>query len=426
MVSPTQNPLDIVNDIFNHGREFGIAQLVDQSDKHDGRIVSPNGKPCINLGSCGYMGLEFEPRLKEAGIEAIRKYGIEFSSSRAYLSNPLYPQLEELLERIFLRPTLLAPTTTLMHLSALPVLVGADDVVLLDQQVHSSVQLAAKVLRSAGVQVDFIPHNNIPRLERKIRSYRDTKKKIWYLGDGVYSMYGDFAPVNDLFGLLSTYEQLNLYLDDAHGMSWSGNRGCGYVLKELPHHERLFVATSLAKGFGTGGGAIICPDQETKQKIRNCGGTQIFVGPIQPGILGAAIESAKIHLSPEFPGMQKELEALNETCTSAAESLPLPMISDPRSPVRFLGVSSIDLGQKMVKRLIDQGYWLNIAQYPAIGPNHTGLRFMMTRKIRQEDVRNFMDAVRLAAQDIIGSDESTYQQIWKAFSKEYRYSLVNG
>ncbi len=426
MSRESMSPIQQLNEVLNHARSIGIAQQVDEEDSHDGRSVMINGRESINFGSCGYMGLEFEPRVTAGAIEAIRKYGFVFNCSRSYLSNQMYPVLENLLEKIFLRPTLVAPTTTLLHLSSLPVLIDSDDVVLLDQQVHSSVQLAAKVLKANGTQIDYVPHNHVARIERKIKSYKDSKKKIWYLGDGVYSMYGDFAPAKELQQLLGLYEQFHLYFDDAHGMSWKGKRGSGYVLENMTEHERLYVAVSLAKGFGTGGGAIACPNKEVKQLIRNCGGTQIFAGPLQPAILGAAVESAKLHLSPEFPAMQKELHDLNKFCTESAENLPLPMISAPDSPVRFVGVGQTEKAQQIVKHVINQGFWLNIAQFPAVAPNHAGVRFMMTRKLSNRDIGNFMDALRNAAYEILGKDEETYSQIWKAFSKEYRYSLANG
>ncbi|MDB5048091.1 MAG: hypothetical protein JWO30_1162 [Fibrobacteres bacterium] len=420
------SPIQQINGYINQARSHGLIQLVDQGSQHNGHSVVVNGQELINFGSCGYMGLEFDPRVREGGIEAIRNYGIQFSSSRSYLSNPMYPKLEGLLENIFQSPTLLASTTTLAHLAALPTLVSPDDVVLMDQQVHSSVQMASKVLKANGVQIEIISHSNVARIERKIKAFKDTKKKIWYLGDGVYSMYGDFAPVAELEHLLNTYEQFHLYLDDAHGMSWMGKRGCGYVLDNMKKHERLYVLTGLAKGFGTGGGAMILPNNEVKQLIRNCGGTQIFSGPIQPPLLGAGIESAKIHLRDDFESLQHELRDKMAFMTKALDNQPLPQMSAVNSPIRFLGIGPTGKAQEIAKILIKKGFWLNVAHFPAVGPHHSGLRFMVNRQTRETDIENFVDAIKSAAYDIIGKDEEAISQIWKTFSKEYRYSLIQG
>ncbi|MEO6097378.1 MAG: aminotransferase class I/II-fold pyridoxal phosphate-dependent enzyme [Fibrobacteria bacterium] len=420
------NPIAQLNAFINGAKAKGIAHLVDEGETHTGETVEIHGKRLKNFGSCGYMSLEFDPRILEGGIDAIRRYGTQFSTSRVFLSNPLYPQLEDMLEKIFRRPALLAPTTTLAHLAALPTLVSPDDVVLLDQQVHSSVQMTSKILVANGVKVEIVSHSNIARIERKIQAYKDTKKKIWYLGDGVYSMYGDCAPVGDLEELLNTYEQFHVYLDDAHGMSCYGANGKGYVLDKLPFHERLFLITGLAKGFGTGGGVITTPTQELKQLIRNCGGPQLFSGPMQPPILGAAVASAKIHLADDFGELQMELQDRIEYCNKTFENQPLPLLSSANSPIRFLGVGSTENAQAIVKHLMDNGFWLNVAQFPAVAPHHAGLRFMLNRKIKKADLDAFVEAIRKAVYLVIGKDEETLSQIWKSFSKDYRYSLIQG
>ncbi len=419
MSTSSPSPIHFLNTYLNDARAKGVVHLVDEGASHDGHTVTVGGRELLNFGSCGYMGLEFDPRVKNGGIEAIRKYGVELSTSRAYLANPLYPELEGLLGRIFALPTLLAPTTTLAHLAALPILVAPEDVVLMDMQVHSSIQMAAQLLKANGVHVELISHSNVARLERKIKAYKDTKKKIWFFGDGVYSMYGDYAPMAELAALLEAYEQFHLYLDDAHGMSWTGERGRGSVLERLPRHPRMVLVTGLAKGFGTGGGAIVCPDAETKQLLSNCGGTVTFSGPLQPPILGAAVESAKIHLEPGFAGMQKDLADRIAHCTRLLATQPLPLLSAGDSPIQFVGVGKTETAQELVQRMIARGFWLNIAQYPAVGPKHAGLRFMLTRNTPFEHIDRFVEAMRETIREVIGQDEASIAPIWKSFHKEY-------
>src|SRR4051812_19638780 len=111
MTPNESNPVYQLDTFIKQAKARGVAQLVDEGEIHDGSSVTINGRQLKNFGSCGYMSLEFDPRVKNGGIEAIKKYGIEFSTSRVFLSNPLYSKLEDLLEKIFLRPTLMAPTT---------------------------------------------------------------------------------------------------------------------------------------------------------------------------------------------------------------------------------------------------------------------------------------------------------------------------
>ena len=75
-------------------------------------------------------------------------------------------------------------------------------------------------------------------------------------------MYGEFAPARALAWLLSRHEQLHLYLDDAHGMSWTGRHGRGFAAEHFGGHERVVIATSLNKSFACAGGALVFPNTD--------------------------------------------------------------------------------------------------------------------------------------------------------------------
>ena len=110
---------------------------------------------CCAFGSCGYLGLGGrDERLKAGAIEAINRYGTQFSSSRAYVSSYYYEESEDLLRKMFGRPLLLLQSLTVGHMSNIPILVGNDDAVILDSQVHDSVQTAVQFLRNRDVRVE--------------------------------------------------------------------------------------------------------------------------------------------------------------------------------------------------------------------------------------------------------------------------------
>jgi 7-keto-8-aminopelargonate synthetase-like enzyme len=92
------------------------------------------------------------PRLKQGTIDAVLRYGTQFASSRCYLSAPPYRELEHLLQRIVDAPVLVTPTTTLGHLTAIPTLIGENDAVIMDQQVHHSVQVEVSELNARAWQ----------------------------------------------------------------------------------------------------------------------------------------------------------------------------------------------------------------------------------------------------------------------------------
>ena len=339
------------------------------------------------------MGLELDPRIKLGVIEAVTKYGSQFASSRAYISAPLYSELEEALSEIFNGHILVTPTTTLGHIAALPVLINENDAVILDQQVHNSVQTAASLLQAQGISVERVKHNCMKTLEKKIIELSPKYQNIWYLADGIFSMYGDLAPLGDLQKLLNQYEQLNLYLDDAHGMSWQGQNGKGYVLSQLPIQERVVIATSLVKAFSGGGGVLIFSNPELRNKIRNCGGPMIFSGPVQPPMLGASLASAKIHLAPGFQDKQEALMLRILYCNQLLKEYNLPVGSLDISPIRFIRLGTPEATALMFQKLFAEGFYANFAAFPAVPLRKAGIRFTLTTHLSTEDILRFVEVL---------------------------------
>src|SRR3954463_15490954 len=193
--------LDALDDLVMKGVSQGLAHCAAQDDQLDGRVITIDGRRLVSFGSCSYLGLENHPELVAAVVDAATRYGSQFSSSRTYLSAPGYAPAEAALTEMFGRPALISPSTTMGHLAALPVVVGSDDIVLLDAQVHFSVQVAARLVQADGVPVELLPHGDLGRLERRVVELARTHRRVWYMTDGIYSMYADPAPVAQLSGL---------------------------------------------------------------------------------------------------------------------------------------------------------------------------------------------------------------------------------
>src|SRR5262245_28306228 len=122
--------LDVLDHSLTAAAEVGLLHRTAEDEWLDGRTIQLAGKRLLHFGSCSYLGLEVGPRVKGAAIDAAGRYGPLFASSRAYLSSPLYPRLEERLTGIFGEHFVLTPTTTLGHLAALPVLCESGDALL--------------------------------------------------------------------------------------------------------------------------------------------------------------------------------------------------------------------------------------------------------------------------------------------------------
>jgi 7-keto-8-aminopelargonate synthetase-like enzyme len=409
------NILDTVEDIFSNAQKRGVMQLNTVGEQHSGRMLNLNGRDVLHFGTCGYLGLESDIRLKNAIIEATFKHGVQFPVSRAYVTSSLNNELEDYLEQMYGHPAIVSTTTSLGHIGVIPNIVRDEDAVILDHQVHASIQNAVNLTRVRGVTVEMIRHNNMEMLEKMIIKLRDTHAKIWYMIDGVFSMYGDYPPLKQLVELMNKHEQLHLYADDAHGMSWAGKNGCGYVLSEIDLHEKMVLASTLGKAFGCGGGIFVFPKREMWKKIRQFGGAMGFSHPIAPPMIGAAIASAKIHLSDEIYSMQNDLQQKIGLCNTLLSSSGLPMITNNNSPIFFVGTGLPSVGYNIVDRLLKEGFYVNLAVFPAVPVKNTGIRFSISRNLTHADIIDFVEALKYHYPKALEEESYSLPEVRKAF-----------
>ena len=413
--STRNNFITVINEILTIARQRKIINLIVENDYIDGRTIKVEGKNLINFGSCSYLGLETDDRLKYAACEAVLKYGAQFSCSRTYLSLGLYKELEDLLYKIFNAPVVLAQSTTLGHSSIIPIVINANDAVILDQQAHYSMQDPVNNLQLKGITVTKVRHNRLDELQVKIDELKLKHDKIWYVIDGVYSMYGDIAPISELVELLDKNKQLYLYADDAHGMSWIGKNGRGKLLSLTELHPKMIVATSLAKGFGSAGGVFVFPNEELYWKVKTWGGHLTHSGPQQPAVLGASIASAKIHLSDEIYERQIQLAERIKFCNKVLKQYKLPIIAKSESPIFFIGLGLTKVGYNMVKRLADDGLYVNLGVYPAVPENCAGIRFTVTVHHTLDDIERLARRISYHLPLALKEEERTMDDIYTAF-----------
>lgn len=408
--------IETLNQIIEDGiRKKLVHNFTDNNNEIADNQISIDNATMLNFGSCSYLGLEKRPELQQGTIEAVKKYGTQFSSSRTYVSHGLYKELENLLYQIFHRPLIVTASTTLGHLASIPVLIGTNDAIVLDLQVHSSIQMSVQQLKAKGIPISVIKHNCMESLESKIKILSQKYDKIWYFADGVYSMYGDYAPFKKLDQLLEKYKKFHLYIDDAHGMSWSGKNGCGIVASQMKSTDKMVLAVSLNKSFGCAGGCLIFPNKETEKKVRNCGGTYIFSGPIQPPMLGACVSSAKLHLSEPFEKLQKHLDQLIKHTNQKLDELDFPQFEKTNSPLFFIPVGLPKICSDIVLEMRHRGFFLNTASFPAVPMRRSGIRFMINNFFKTMEIDLMLMNLSQVYIDVTLKYQMSYVEIAKNF-----------
>lgn len=393
---------------------------VAEDEQLDGRSVTVHGRTLLNFGSCSYLGLEMHPALKAGVVDALARFGTQFSSSRAYASSPAYREGEEVLARLFGRPAVITPSTTMGHVAAMPTLIGSRDALLLDHQVHHSVQTAAKLVQAQGSTVRLIRHSDLDALEAALVELRSSHRRVWYACDGLYSMYADFAPTAGLDRLAARHENLWLYVDDAHSVSWTGRHGRGRALEHLAPDtlRRTVVAASLNKSFAAAGGAILPPDEESARRIFMLGGPLIFSGPVQPPMLGAVLASARLHLSAELPALQERLLERIRLFNALAAEYDLPLVSSSEAPIRCVGAGNPRVAYRLTEFLRTAGYFVSTAVFPAVSAKRCGARITLTGHHSEEDVRGLVAALADGLPAALSAEGSSVGELEQAFSAQ--------
>ena len=275
--------------------------------------------------------------MRDAVIDAVTRYGTQFSSSRSYLQSPQYNELEPLLDEMFGGHVLVTPTTSLGHLATLPVLVESTR--------RGAARPPGPRQRADGGQ---------PAARQGHDGRADPPQQHGAAGGD------DPAPRADARAHLvhGRRRLLDVRRPRARSTScarcWTATSSCTSTSTtrtasagrastaaarrwtRWATHPRLVAACSLNKSFATAGGAIVFPNAECKRKVRTTGGPMIFSGPVQPPLLGAAIQSARIHLSDELPVLQAALRERIELFTDLADEFCIPLASRDVTPIRYI------------------------------------------------------------------------------------------
>lgn len=414
--SKHNNILDTIGDLILSAKREGLVHLYTEDEYFDGRHIHINGKKLYHFGTTGYLGLEQDIRLKQAACDAIMRYGTQFPLSKTYVSFVIYKELEEALKLIYRRPIVITKNSTLAHIGVIPSIVRDEDTLILDQQVHASVQNAAQLLKPRGIAVQLVKHNDMNMLEELLKRARGKFDKVWYAADGVYSMYGDTVPIRELQYLQEIYPQLHLYIDDVHGMSWAGKHGAGYVMSQLGDlPEKMILVGTLSKTFGASGSVVAFGNEDIYERCRIFGGPQTFSAQLEPSSVAAALASAKIHLSDEIYVLQNELRDKVNYCNQLLRQTNLPLIQENICPVHFIGTGVPALAYNFAKRLMNEGFYINLATFPVVPVKNTGIRFTISRHNQKTEIKALVEAMVYHYPQSLAEEDMTLNQVRAAF-----------
>lgn len=233
-------------------RESGLYPYFVPLDGTEGTEVTIDGRSIIMIGSNNYLGLTTHPKVREAAKQAVDEYGTSCTGSR-YLNGTLrlHRELEERLAAFVRKEAALVFSTGMQtNLGAISALVGPEDYVVLDKENHASVVDGVRL--GLGTMKRF-RHNDMKHLDRVLAGIPEKAGKLVVV-DGVFSMSGDIAPLDEIVPLCQKYGA-RLYVDDAHSLGVLGG-GRGTAIHFDLNDEVDLVMGTFSKSFASIGGFV--------------------------------------------------------------------------------------------------------------------------------------------------------------------------
>ena len=422
-----KSELELRAEVFEYGFKNNFGFNIANKSSHKGKYYYYDKKKALNCDMCSYMALEYNPYILWGMMKGMWKFGSQYSSSRVFSKSSLMREAEEKLDKLFQAHTVLFSSTHLCHYSVFPVLMQKGDAVIYDIQAHSSLQ---NMLNQVKKDVEIFSHVHVNSnmqnpfnkrafevLVQKVDKLTKQHKKVFIVIDSMYSMYGDKAPLKELMALLDDFENLHLYVDDAHGMSWAGKNGRGLALENNELHHRMYIGTSLAKGFGVSGGVFVTRNKQLRQSIEHFGNAAVFSGQVSPVLLGGIIASCKLHLRSSFKRRQEHFETLIYTAIECCRKYNIKLISTDETPIFFIPIGKSELAIEITRRLLIEGVKVNCAVYPAVALNKAGLRYTISNHKSSKDVQRSFQLINQIIEGVFNEFNEERVMIQKYFRK---------
>jgi 8-amino-7-oxononanoate synthase len=263
------------------GREMGIYPYFRALSETEGTEVVVEGKRLIMIGSNNYLGLTTHPKVRQAAIDAITHYGTSCTGSR-FLNGTLelHKELERRLAKFMGKEAaIIFGTGYQSNLGAITALMGKDDIIVADKEIHASLVDSIKM---AGCQLKRFKHNDLDDLDRVLKDCEaeSPKSGIMVVVDGVYSMGGDLAPLPQIIELCKHYGA-RFFVDDAHGLGVMGDSGRGTHFHFGCVDDVDVIMGTFSKSFASLGG-VIAGNKDVIDYIQHHARSLIFSASMPP------------------------------------------------------------------------------------------------------------------------------------------------
>jgi len=357
--------------LYNRIRTLGSAQ---------GAWLIVDGKKVLNFCSNNYLGLANHPQLVEAARETLLKYGVGPGAVRSIAGTmDLHLELEKRLAQFKgVEAAITFQSGFNANVATIPALVGKDDVIFSDELNHASI---IDGCRLSGGRIERFAHADAADLERVIQKNAGTYRRGLVITDGVFSMDGDLAPLDQIYEVTNRNDVM-LMVDDAHGEGVVGRGGRG-IVDHFGLHGKVDVEVgTLSKAFGVVGG-LVAGNSKIIEWLRQRARPFLFSSATPPADVAACIAAVDL--------LESSTELVDRLWENAkyfkAQMRDMGFNTGQSvTPITPVMLGEAPLAQQFSRELFEEGVFAMSLGFPTVPQGKARIRVMISAAHSRDDL----------------------------------------
>ena len=386
--------LDWVQQELEALRSGGLYNNIRTLSSPQGAWLEVDGKKVLNFCSNNYLGLANHPKLVEAATNALKKYGVGPGAVRSIAGTmEIHTELERRLAAFKgVEAAIVLQSGFSANTAVIPVLVGKEDVIISDELNHASIIDGSRL---SGARIERYAHANTTDLEDVLKKNQGTYRRALVITDGVFSMDGDLAPLDQIYGVTSRYDAM-LMVDDAHGEGVIGRGGRG-IVDHFGLHGKVDVEVgTLSKAFGVVGG-VVAGNAKIIEWVRQRGRPFLFSSATPPADVAACIAAVDL--------LESSTELVDRLWENAryfkAELKKIGLnTGNSVTPITPVMLGEAPLAQQFSRELFNENVFAMALGFPTVPQGKARIRVMISAAHSREDLDQGLAAFEKVAKKL--------------------------
>ena len=382
------NPLSFLGDQLNQWRQEGTYQRLRVLQSESAAESRFDGKTVINLASNNYLGLTTHPKLREAALEATRKFGVGSGAVRTISGTmSLHLELEERIAAFKnVEACVVFQSGFAANAGTVSAILGPEDHIISDELNHASIIDGCRLSRA---KIHVFPHKDIAAAERILRELAGPAGKKLLISDGVFSMDGDIGPLPGLAATAEKYGAI-MMVDDAHASGVLGRNGRGTIDHFGVHASVHVQVGTLSKAIGVLGG-YVCGSRDLIEYLYHRARPFLFSTSHPPAVAAACLAAFDVlEQEPErIHALWNNTKYFKAGLTSAG--FDTGMSETPITPVI---VGEAKLAHDLSRSLFEEGVLATGIGFPTVPKGKARVRTIVTATHTKEELDRALEAFR--------------------------------